>query len=170
MFNLKNIKKESFSFKNNSLDSINKYFDLIVDVGFEDDRNDAQKEEFKNNYNEIGNVICSNFDIIIYCEFCCQHNQRVLILGFREFRYDVFTMFGFDVHEVISMSSLSDKVFKNSVYDNPNINCYGGTVKGYIKQAVYGGRRKTNSNKKYYSKHNAVNFDQCHFIQMLSQD
>jgi len=58
----------------------------------------------------------------------------------------MFTTFSIDVHEVISKLSLSDKVFKISAYDNFKIKCNGGTVKDYVKQVVYGGRCKTNSN------------------------
>jgi hypothetical protein len=91
------------------------------------------------------------FDIITYADIYCERDVDILERGYEIFRGWMIELTGFDVDNIISLASLSDKnLINQGCYDE----CYSlsGIPQAFIMKCVVGGRCMTRQNKRYKCK------------------
>jgi len=91
------------------------------------------------------------FDIITYADIYCERDVDILERGYEIFRGWMIQLTGFDVDNIISLASLSDKnLIQQGCYEG----CYSlsGVPQSFIMKCVVGGRCMTRQNKRYKCK------------------
>ena len=116
---------------------------------------------FHQNIDSIGARISENeFDMKKYCEFYNTQDVTIQRLAFNKFRKELKEVFGIDVINVLTASSVAQNLFSERVY-YPNGNLYevGGNIREFISKAIYGGRCLTAYNRKWHVKENLADLD-----------
>jgi hypothetical protein len=91
------------------------------------------------------------FNIITYADIYCERDVDILERGYEIFRGWMLELTGFDVDNIISLASLSDKnLIKQGCYEG----CYelSGIPQAFIMKCVVGGRCMTRQNKRFKCK------------------
>jgi hypothetical protein len=80
------------------------------------------------------------FNIKEYAKYYCMKDVEVLKIGFEQFRENLLKRFNIDVYDSVSISSIVDKYFNETVYSlNGNIYELANKPREFISQCVYGG-------------------------------
>jgi len=125
--------------------------------------NEEQIDHFKRNLKEL-NCLKSDgihFDAKKYCLYYCERDVEILEQGFLKFKTQLQEHFDLDATEFLTISSLANAHFKQSVYLKQDVFEYNGFIREWIRQAVIGGRCMTRQNKKWKVEEEIVDFDAC---------
>ena len=75
-----------------------------------------------------------HFDMWKYCEIYCKQDFNILKQGFNKFRVGFKMLFDVDIFEFVSVSSITNEVFNQKVYNpNENLHMLGGVAQLFIK-------------------------------------
>ena len=98
------------------------------------------------------------YDILKYCVEYCKIDVEILKKGYEKFRNDVLIALDFDIDNILTIASLSDKyLISRGCYDN--VYQLSGIPREYIQKCLVGGRTMTRSNKKFEVKSKIVLLD-----------
>jgi hypothetical protein len=152
MFGLKCIKKEKFPYKYYNFDLNYETVGKISEAGKNEDE-PWKESDYKEFIESIDNLpecrISENkFNMFKYAEFYCFQDVKILKEGFHKFRKEIKKEYGIDVVKNITLSSVSEDLFKKFIYyPNGNIYKLGGIVQKFCQQSIRGGRCMTALNK-----------------------
>ena len=160
----KTIKKEVMPYNLYTQRNIQKKFvDIQEGVAIlKRDKKNTQKDidQFLKNINEWSNVKKENetFDILEYSYIYCLQDVNVLYKGYETFRGWMQTLTGYDVDNVISLASLSDKhLINQGCYEG--VYSLAGIPQLFIMKCVVGGRTMTRDNKRFKCEKIVQDFD-----------
>jgi hypothetical protein len=155
MFGLEKTKKELFPYKYYDSKLIKTSTGIINEAGELEDPpwETTQYKEFMENIDSIPNCRVSDneFNMFLYAEFYCKQDVDILRRGFLKFREEIKASFDVDIVDKISISSVSEELFKKFVYyPNGNIYKIGGIVQKFCQQSIRGGRCMTANNESHH--------------------
>jgi hypothetical protein len=158
------IKKEVMPYNLYTQENINRrYVNIQEGINvLKKDKKNTQKDidQFLKNINEWTNVKKDNdtFDILEYSYIYCLQDVNVLYKGYEVFRQWMQTLTGFDVDNIISLASLSDRhLINNDCYNG--IYSLSGIPQIFIMKCVVGGRTMTRQNKRFKCEKEVLDFD-----------
>ena len=120
-----------------------------------------KKEEFISKVTAMNLVNGDEWNVEEYTKYYCRRDVNILRNGFIKFRKMCKEEIKIDPTGFLSLSSMAFHYFKINSFKNEGIYEYTGTVREYMRKAIYGGRCMTNRNKKFIVNDVVVDFDAC---------
>jgi len=146
-FNLGEVVKEVIPYDFYNQSRVNTTYELINEA-LKYLKNDKEKEQFIKNVNDWGLVVNEKYFLhkqylIKYCQIDCE----ILRKGYNKFKDWINEYFKIDIDEVLTISSLAFRIFKEAgCYDGTY--SLGGKVQNFISKCVVGGRTMCKNNEK----------------------
>ena len=137
-----------------------KYVEIneAIDVLKKQGSSNKDIEHFKENITKWNLTKNNKFDIIKYATIYCERDVYILRRGYETFREWMFKLTTYDIDNVITLASLSDKNLKR-------LRCYDGVYElsgipqKFIMKCVVGGRCMTRCNQRFKSTKIIQDFD-----------
>jgi hypothetical protein len=156
-----NISKEIMPYKLYNKENITKVYvkiDEAVEVLKKQGTNQNDINKFKENLIKLNVQKDDTFDIIKYSIYYCELDVYILRRGYEVFRQWMIELTTYDVDEIISLASLSDKnLIRLGCYEG--IYSLAGIPQKFIMKCVVGGRCMTRQNKRFKSVVEMQDFD-----------
>ena len=133
--------------------------------------NSSKYKQFRENCEELFPVLYENgqWDPKKYAIYYCNKDVDVLTEGYLKFRDAVFSGYGVDTFNYLTISSLADNIaILSGVYDG--VHSLKGVLRNFIQKTVVGGQCRTYENKTILKKFDIIDQNKKSYIKDFIED